>query len=236
VREKQKENGKMGTRHLIAVQSGGEYKIAQYGQWDGYPEGQGVEVLSFLCNSDYVAKLKANLANVRFVDKEKDKDFIEAYDKNTPNWSNEPDNRTQEQVRWFDTYISRNIGSRILENIAQSADKEIIIRNSINFAADSLMCEYAYIVDFDADTFEIYRGFQKRPLAENERFANLEREKDSQYFQVALAKKYALSELPTKEQFLNDLTEEDEDEEARPALEEPPQDTAEQASTDMQQR
>ena len=30
----------MGTRHLIAVQLDGEYKIAQYGQWDGYPEGK----------------------------------------------------------------------------------------------------------------------------------------------------------------------------------------------------
>lgn len=29
----------MGTRHIIAVVADDEYKIAQYGQWDGYPSG-----------------------------------------------------------------------------------------------------------------------------------------------------------------------------------------------------
>ena len=37
----------MGTRHLTAVHVDGEYKIAQYGQWDGYPEGQGMTALTF---------------------------------------------------------------------------------------------------------------------------------------------------------------------------------------------
>lgn len=31
----------MGTRNLTAVYLDGQYKVAQYGQWDGYPEGQG---------------------------------------------------------------------------------------------------------------------------------------------------------------------------------------------------
>lgn len=38
----------MGTRHLIAVQIDGKYPVAQYGQWDGYPDGQGLKVLTFL--------------------------------------------------------------------------------------------------------------------------------------------------------------------------------------------
>jgi hypothetical protein len=38
----------MGTRHLIAAKIDGVYKLAQYGQWDGYPDGQGVAVLDFL--------------------------------------------------------------------------------------------------------------------------------------------------------------------------------------------
>lgn len=37
----------MGTRHLTAVFVDGEYKVAQYGQWDGYPEGQGLTCLEF---------------------------------------------------------------------------------------------------------------------------------------------------------------------------------------------
>jgi hypothetical protein len=42
----------MGTRNLTMVISKGEYKIAQYGQWDGYPSGQGSVVLNFLMNLD----------------------------------------------------------------------------------------------------------------------------------------------------------------------------------------
>jgi hypothetical protein len=37
----------MGTRHLIAVQLGGEYRVAQYGQWDGYPDSAGIDVLFY---------------------------------------------------------------------------------------------------------------------------------------------------------------------------------------------
>lgn len=38
----------MGTRNLTIVHSNGEYKVAQYGQWDGYPEGLGVQLLKYL--------------------------------------------------------------------------------------------------------------------------------------------------------------------------------------------
>lgn len=34
----------MGTRHLIKVKYKGEIKVSQYGQWDGYPDGQGLDI------------------------------------------------------------------------------------------------------------------------------------------------------------------------------------------------
>ena len=30
----------MGTRHLTAVVLNGDFKVAQYGQWDGFTNGQ----------------------------------------------------------------------------------------------------------------------------------------------------------------------------------------------------
>ena len=51
----------MGTRHLILVYYKGQYHIAQYGQWDGYPGGQGVTVLHFVSDPAKLAKLTAVL-------------------------------------------------------------------------------------------------------------------------------------------------------------------------------
>ena len=43
----------MGTRHLICVVKDGEFKVAQYGQWDGYFSGQGQNILNFLRDDSF---------------------------------------------------------------------------------------------------------------------------------------------------------------------------------------
>lgn len=144
----------MGTRHLIAVMDDGKYKVAQYGQWDGYPEGQGVDVLEFLSETGNIKKLKEALGKVRYLDKRDDK-FCKEYDRNAPTWSSDPDNRTPEQKRWFKSYISRDLGAKILCNIANSNDDEILLKNSIEFKDDALFCEWYYIVNFDKNTLEV---------------------------------------------------------------------------------
>lgn len=43
----------MGTRHAqYVINKEGERKVAQYGQWDGYPKGQGLDILHFLSTID----------------------------------------------------------------------------------------------------------------------------------------------------------------------------------------
>jgi len=205
----------MGTRNLTAVFADGEYKIAQYGQWDGYPEGQGKTILKFLEEDGNIEKLKFAIARCRYMEPEgRDKEFLAEYEKNTPEWSNQPDNRTAEQKRWFNTYISRDIGGEILENIANSEDKEILLRNKINFAADSLFCEWCYVIDFDNNTFEVFIGFNHDPLAEGDRFYSAKQDegKNKEYFPVKLIAKYFLSDLPTLEKFYEDCKEDEEDE------------------------
>ena len=54
----------MGTRNLTKViDRNGEIKVAQYGQWDGYPSGQGVNALLHAYNHQAIEK---GLARVRF--------------------------------------------------------------------------------------------------------------------------------------------------------------------------
>ncbi|HCQ9645363.1 TPA: hypothetical protein OMQ22_003603, partial [Acinetobacter baumannii] len=54
----------MGTRHLICVQHNNEYKVAKYGQWDGYPSGQGAGILEFLKGSFNKALFIQKLDNI----------------------------------------------------------------------------------------------------------------------------------------------------------------------------
>ena len=58
----------MGTRHLIVVYYKGKLYIANYGQWDGYPEGQGKTVLKFVSDPANLAKLKEAFDDERRLD------------------------------------------------------------------------------------------------------------------------------------------------------------------------
>lgn len=182
---KLKKNKIMGTRNMtMVINKQGEKKVAQYGQWDGYPSGVGVGVLNFLKNKELVSKLIDNLEKVRFLDPEgKDKDFIESYDKNTPQWSNEPDNRTDEQKRWWSTYCNRDLADDVLTNIANSTDKEIVLMNRENTAKGSeSWVEWCYVINFQENKLVVTGRLDEDPI-----------------------KSYSLDDLPTNEVFCSDL-------------------------------
>ena len=109
--------------------------------------------------------------------------------------------------------FSRNTGAGILEMV-QNHSEGMKLQDSINFAADGLFCEWAWVIDLDAGTFEGYCGFGQTPLAENDRFYFLrDLEEDNGYHGVRLAAKWNLDALPTDEEFLAAFkNDEDEDE------------------------
>ena len=59
----------MGTRHLIIAITDGETKLRQYGQWDGYPYSEGLNVLQFLRSHD-LDKLKSMIGKHYPLDKD----------------------------------------------------------------------------------------------------------------------------------------------------------------------
>ncbi|WP_371343828.1 hypothetical protein [Klebsiella quasipneumoniae] len=211
----------MGTRHLTCVVKGGDYKVAQYGQWDGYPSGQGIEILNFL---------RDKLDRDRFFSS-LDKTF-EPTDEQIKSWWMEVGHDLDKSDGFVDSRIakkygekhpslSRDTGGRILE-VIQNAREPVPVNLNKEFAADSLFCEYAYVVDFDKETFEVFKGFNKEPLEEHERFAFIglnpnrrsfkDGDSEYQYHQVRHIKTYDLNSLPADEEFLADLEPQDEEE------------------------
>lgn len=176
----------MGTRNLTMVIMDGKTRVAQYGQWDGYPMGQGQTALKFLrkCSRE---KFRKCLAQTRWFSKKE----IDAL--NRTNWE-----KTH-------PYLSRDTGAEILKMVYKAEDGIALVQSS--FAADSLYCEWAYVIDLDKGTFEVYRGFNKRPLGKTQRFRDLPLCKYSvgKYYQVRMVKKYSLKKLPTVMKFLSDF-------------------------------
>lgn len=108
--------------------------------------------------------------------------------------------------------FSRNTGAGILEMV-QNHSEGMKLQDSINFAADGLFCEWAWVIDLDAGTFEGYCGFGQTPLAENDRFYFLrDLEEDNGYHGVRLAAKWNLDALPTDEEFLAAFKNDEEEE------------------------
>lgn len=172
----------MGTRNLTAVMVDGEYKIAQYGQWDGYPSGQGRTVLNFLKRTN-LERFKDRVRECRFLTPE-ECSKIDAI----PNW--------HEKFK----HISRDMGAKILGKVNHGVRRII---NNINFANDSLFCEWCYVVDLDKETFEVFKGFNKFPIHDG-RFISKGK---SEYHPVKLLKSYSLDSLPTLKQFYKDCKE-----------------------------
>jgi hypothetical protein len=190
----------MGTRGLTAVQVDGKYMVAQYGQWDHNPSGQGVTALKF-CRECLVgetrARFRSALARVRF--SELDRELRSStFVRDAKNGERYP-------------YAGRDNGAEILDLILSAPDDQTIyLSDSISFVEDSLFCEWAYVVDLDSLTFEVFKGFNKNALGAGERFRSFDKS-GGEYRPVHHVVTWKLDDLPSEEAFLRALKSADND-------------------------
>jgi hypothetical protein len=178
----------MGTRGFVGFVIDGTEKIA-YNHFDSYPSGLGIEVLGWL--------RKAHLGGARRLAA-----ALRVVDDSTP--------PTDEDIEKLGGYLNTSVGGQkerpdwyqLLRGTqgkpAAMLDAGAVLDGS-TFPADSLFAEWGYIVDFDAETFEAYEGFQKTPHTKG-RFA--EQQGRDGYYPCALVGSWPLSALPTDEEFL----------------------------------
>ena len=204
----------MGTRGINVTVANNEVKCAQYNQWDSYPSGQGATVLNFLRNimqPDFKEKVLA----CSWLTEEENKALWVSCgaDPESDMVNMDVSNKFSQAYPW----LHRDCGADIYEYI-QKSENGLKLNNAISFAADSLFCEWGYVVDLDKGTFEVYRGFNQKALDPEERFHFLEEQsqkdhRDSQYHPIKLVRFFYLNELPTEEEFVKALEEREEDEE-----------------------
>ena len=140
----------MGTRGLTVVTYNNEVRVAQYGQWDHYPSGQGVTALEFLRDKNNVEKLRNNIDKCYWIPQEKHEAIVAEFSSlDKQGWM------TMEDGKAFgEAYpsLTRDAGAEILYVIAE-ATGPVPLANNYEFAEDELMCEGIYSVDLDRNTF-----------------------------------------------------------------------------------
>lgn len=194
----------MGTRNLTMVVKDGKFRVAQYCQWDGYPSGQGATVFNFIKNEmtskfrdqiDQVKELTSEEVNARWTKSGADGSGFATMD-------------VAEKFKRSNAHLSHDMGAGILAYIQNAESPEVYL--DLNFAADSLFCEWAYVLDLDNNVLETYRGFNKTPLLSDERFKFLEATREperngrpDEFYPIRLAAKHSFQSIR------EELTEED---------------------------
>jgi hypothetical protein len=182
------------------VQLDGKLMLSQYGQWDGYPSGQGITVLQFLLdNKDNLDKFKANLRTVVDVTEEQLKQF----------WKDAGADDSEfvgmdvaDKFGEMHPQLSRECGAEILNHVLNN--ENLYVNVNTTFMYDSLFCEWAYMIDFDKNTLEVYQGFNKTPLVEGvDRFYTSEISRN-EYHPVKLIKTFPLDDLPDVNAFVKE--------------------------------
>lgn len=169
----------MGTRHLICVVLQGQFKIAQYGQWDGYPLGAGADVVHFIISG---------MRKTMFCDALKECSFYSAEELRVLAKEHEASVQLPPE-------LSRDTGSDILALVQDKGIRRLV--DSSEFAGDSLFCEWAYVLDMDKDILEVYQGFNTRKVAHAQRFASMPINSafSSKYKQVRFLVQYPFDQL-----------------------------------------
>lgn len=153
----------MGTRNLTVVVADGENKIAQYCQWDGYPSGQGANILKFLQG---IKKKKAGVEYFKKAVREcsfvNDKEYVKIIKRQT-GVDVSGDYITYEQSVKIEEKcpeLHRDTGAEILNLVYTGRARKL--RDSGDFINDKVFCEWAYEVNLDKKTLTVFSGEKKK--------------------------------------------------------------------------
>jgi hypothetical protein len=191
----------MGTRGLVGFRIDRKDKLA-YNHFDSNPEELGQKALEFASEqaSSEVARpgLRTRVRAIRLIE--------------------DTSELSKKEVRLCMPYCDTEVSTgspKDLYCLLRKAQGELgvyaklgLMPNMSEFAKDSLFCEWAYIINLDNNTLEVYQGFNKNPAAKGRyaKYRGYDKERDewADYCGIRLIKVYSLDKLPTFEKFVED--------------------------------
>lgn len=139
----------MGTRNLTkVVDADGITRVAQYGQWDGYPEYTGKRILDFISEYKMLDKIESSLVKARFATQEELAEISKPF-------VNEEDMMTFEQGQEFAVMypsLTRDTGCDILKVLVYS-NAYVPLQDESEFENDDLYCEGVYTLNYQTREF-----------------------------------------------------------------------------------
>lgn len=176
----------MGTRGAVGVRVGGVDKIA-YNHFDSHPGELGEAVLA------ECRELAADMPGLLDAATQ-----LRVVSEDVPPTQQEAARLSQ----WSDMSVGGHDGGLSWYRVLRRAQGGIasylqagVICDAADFLADSLFCEWAYIVNLDEDVLEVYRGFQREPGSG--RYAQLQRKAGGEHYGVSLIGSIPLIGLPS---------------------------------------
>lgn len=111
--------------------------------------------------------------------------------------------KVNKDKNWTENYpeLSRDAGAKILRMVMDSP-KPLKLVDSLYFVAESWDCEWAYVVDLDLGTFEVYKGGNTEQVADDNRFKGVTSPDQDEHFPVTLVAAFDLAALPSRKDFL----------------------------------
>jgi len=172
----------MGTRGAYGFRLNQKDYIT-YNHFDSYPSGLGNEILKAARKiARDIPGAKEKVARLKLVT-----------DKNPP---------TTEEIKKLAKYTDITVSSKLpsewyvlLRNIQGQIEEHLesgYMIDSAGFLSDSLFCEWAYIINLDDETLEVYKGFNQNPKAAG-RYAGLR--DDHEFNGVVLLEAIPLTKL-----------------------------------------
>lgn len=172
----------MGTRGAWGFVLNGQEKLA-YNQYDSYPAGLGTTVLSWL--REALSDESALRQQVKALAKVPDR---------------EPTDEERARYAQFHQQVSTGRDWYALLRYTQGQPALTLdvglYEDASEFPLDSLFCEWAYVIDLDARRFELYEGFQIKPVTTG-RWTG-KRGEHPKYYPVRLLESWGFDELPAE--------------------------------------